>query len=159
MLAGSLNSLTHQLHEGRVGATNFVGSPQNTAVGIQQNQHRRMVVIAVGQQAVLDTERCSNLAYAGGIGACQCPARRIQLRAGDRLCMVTDGITEAANGDDALYGSARLRAALAALGVDPSADAITRHVREDVGAFVAGAEASDDLAILVLHWIGPLARP
>ena len=83
----------------------------------------------------------------------------MQLRPGDRLCMVTDGITEAANGDDALYGSARLRAALAGLGVDPSADAITRHVREDVGAFVAGAEASDDLAILVLHWIGPLARP
>ena len=82
-----------------------------------------------------------------------------QLAAQDRLVLFSDGITEAANGDDALYGSARLRAALAGLGVDPSADAITRHVREDVGAFVAGAEASDDLAILVLHWIGPLARP
>ena len=86
---------------------------------------------------------------------------RIQLRAGDRLCMVTDGITEATNSAGELYGSARLRAALASLGAGVSADAITRQVRQDVGIFVAGAEASDDLALLVLHWIGPprLERP
>ena len=80
---------------------------------------------------------------------------RVQLRAGDRLCMVTDGITEATNSAGELYGSVRLRGSLAKLGAAASADAITWQVREDVGAFVAGAEASDDLAILVLHWIGP----
>ncbi len=80
---------------------------------------------------------------------------RIQLRAGDRLCMVTDGITEATNGAGELYGSSRLRAALAGLAAGVSADAISRQVRQDVGVFVAGAEASDDLAVLVLHWIGP----
>ena len=70
--------------------------------------------------------------------------------------MVTDGITEAANSAGELYGSVRLRKALAGLGAGPTAEAITRHVRQDVATFVAGAEASDDLAILVLHWIGPL---
>ncbi len=84
---------------------------------------------------------------------------RIQLLAGDRLCMVTDGITEAADSTGELYGSARLRAALASLGARPTADEITRHLRQDVGNFVSGAEASDDLAVLVLHWIGPAKAP
>jgi len=82
---------------------------------------------------------------------------KVQLVPGDRLCMVTDGITEATNSASELYGSARLRAALAAMELAPAASDITRLVREDVGRFVAGAEASDDLAILVLHWKGPAA--
>ena len=73
--------------------------------------------------------------------------------------MVTDGITEAANAAQELYGGARLRAALAGLDTGPDAATITRVVREDVGRFVAGAEPSDDLAILVLHWKGPARIP
>jgi adenylate cyclase len=84
---------------------------------------------------------------------------RVQLQPGDRLCMVTDGITEAANAAQDLYGSARLRAALAGLDAGPDAATITRMVREDVGRFVAGAEPSDDLAILVLHWKGSARLP
>jgi serine phosphatase RsbU (regulator of sigma subunit)/CHASE2 domain-containing sensor protein len=80
---------------------------------------------------------------------------RVQLLPGDRLCMVTDGITEATDNANGLYGTARLRQALARMPLAPSAADITRQVREDVGYFVAGAEASDDLAILVLHWKGP----
>ena len=84
---------------------------------------------------------------------------RVQLLPGDRLCMVTDGITEAANAAQELYGNARLRTALAGLDAAPDAATITRAVREDVGRFVAGAEPSDDLAILVVHWMGPAAAP
>lgn len=83
--------------------------------------------------------------------------QHVQLVPGDRLCMVTDGITEAADATGALYGSARLRDALARnAGVGDAGD-IVRSVRADVARFVAGAEASDDLAILVLHWHGPSA--
>lgn len=81
--------------------------------------------------------------------------QRVKLLPGDRLCMVTDGITEAANRAEELYGSTRLRDALAALELAPSAPDIMHHLRENVGRFVDGAEASDDLAILVLHWKGP----
>jgi len=81
--------------------------------------------------------------------------QHVQLRRGDRLCMVTDGITEANNSDGDLFGGVRLRAALADLPSEPSPSDITGRVRQAVGAFVAGAEASDDLAVLVLHWIGP----
>lgn len=80
--------------------------------------------------------------------------QQLQLAPGDRLCMVTDGITEAANGAGDLYGSARMRQALAKAG-DGAADDVVRVLREDVAGFVAGAEASDDLAILVVQWHGP----
>lgn len=106
------------------------------------------------------------LATAGGGGPPLCVVddfeylvHKVQLLAGDRLCMVTDGITEATNSDNDLYGSARLRQALAAMPLGPTATEITRQVREDVGQFVAGAEASDDLAILVVHWMGPVPAP
>ncbi len=80
--------------------------------------------------------------------------QRLQLAPGDRLCMVTDGITEAANEARELYGGVRMRQALTQIGTG-GADAIVRELREDVARFVAGAEASDDLAILVVHWHGP----
>lgn len=80
--------------------------------------------------------------------------QRLRLSPGDRLCMVTDGITEAANGAGELYGGTRMRAALGRVaGAD--AHAIVQSLREDVSGFVSGAEASDDLAILVVHWHGP----
>lgn len=81
--------------------------------------------------------------------------QRLQLAPGDRLCMVTDGITEAANGAGDLYGSARMRQALEQAG-DGGADSVVQLLREDVAGFVAGAEASDDLAILVVQWHGPV---
>jgi len=80
--------------------------------------------------------------------------QRLQLVPGERLCMFTDGITEAANDAGELYGGVRLCAALAQVG-DSDADTIVQALREDVALFVAGAEASDDLAILVVHWHGP----
>ena len=83
-------------------------------------------------------------------------ASRIQLKAGDRLCMVTDGITEATNSAGDLYGRARLHAALSGLGAEATSQAIARRVRADVSTFVGEAEPSDDLAILVLQWKGPV---
>ena len=80
--------------------------------------------------------------------------QRFQLMPGDRLCLVTDGITEAANQAGDLYGSQRLRAVLGKLDQPASAQAIVLAVRQDVATFVGGAEASDDMAILVVHWNG-----
>ena len=107
-------------------------------------------------------EQISTAAVGGGPPLCVVEdfaytVSRIQLRVGDRLCMVTDGITEATDSAGDLYGSARLRMALSGLGAGASAEAITQRVRADVSTFVAGAEASDDLAVLVLHWMGPAA--
>ena len=56
-----------------------------------------------------------------------------------------------------LHGRARLAAVLSRLGDATSANQVGETVRTDVESFAAGAEPADDLAILVLRWIGPSA--
>lgn len=76
------------------------------------------------------------------------------LAPGDSLCVVTDGVTEAMDPDDRLYGRARLEKLLAARMVGVSAGALVRAIREDVESHVGDAERSDDITILVLKWKG-----
>ena len=82
-----------------------------------------------------------------------------RLEPGDTLCLITDGITEAARADGELYGRARLEAILGGLGDAGSAAEIGEAVRRDVAAFTGDAEASDDMAILVLRFTGPNPLP
>ena len=84
-------------------------------------------------------------------------ARRLE--PGDTLCLITDGITEAARADGELYGRARLEALLGGLGDAGSAAEIGEAVRRDVVAFTGDAETSDDMAILVLRFTGPNPLP
>ena len=78
-----------------------------------------------------------------------------QLQPGDTLCLITDGVTEAARADGEFYGRARLEALLDGLGDAGSAAEIGEAVHRDVAAFTGDAEASDDIAILVLRFTGP----
>jgi serine phosphatase RsbU (regulator of sigma subunit) len=80
-------------------------------------------------------------------------ARRT-MRPGEWLVAVTDGVTEAQNVAGELYGGSRLEALLARLDPQTSAAAVIEAIRADVAAFVAGAEASDDLTALVVRWLG-----
>jgi serine phosphatase RsbU (regulator of sigma subunit)/CHASE2 domain-containing sensor protein len=78
-----------------------------------------------------------------------------QLEPGDTLCLITDGITEAAAPDGTLYGRPRLEALLGGLAPAASVGEIGEAIRRDVAAFTGDAEASDDMAILVLRYTGP----
>ena len=84
------------------------------------------------------------------------PVQRYQLRAGECLCLTTDGINEAMDSDGNLYGNERLDALLARAGQGAAASPadVVRAVREDVRAHVGVAEPSDDLTLLVLRWNG-----
>jgi serine phosphatase RsbU (regulator of sigma subunit) len=84
------------------------------------------------------------------------PATR-RLEPGDTLCLVTDGVTEAAGPDGRLYGRERLEALLGGLGEAASAAEVGEAIRRDVTAFAGGAEASDDIAVLILRWNGSLS--
>ena len=78
-----------------------------------------------------------------------------RLGRGDLLCMVTDGVTEAMNQAQDLYGGERLLRVLeAAQGRDLVAAAVLGQVRDDVARFVAGADPADDLTLLMLRWNG-----
>jgi serine phosphatase RsbU (regulator of sigma subunit)/CHASE2 domain-containing sensor protein len=81
------------------------------------------------------------------------PAEPLTLAPGETLILITDGVTEAQNGHGALCGNDRtLAAAHAAPG--NRAAAIVESMRAKVRAFEAGAEASDDLTIMAIRYIG-----
>jgi serine phosphatase RsbU (regulator of sigma subunit) len=82
------------------------------------------------------------------------PATR-RLEPGDTLCLITDGITEAAGAGGELYGRERLEALLGRLAADgASAAEVGEAIRRDVAAFTGGTEPSDDIAVLVLRYVG-----
>ena len=68
---------------------------------------------------------------------------------GDMLYIYTDGVTEATDPEDRLYGDERLMRVLNAQRT-PDLAAILRSVKEDVDAFAAGAPQFDDITMLAL---------
>ncbi len=79
-----------------------------------------------------------------------------RLRAGELLCLTTDGVTEALDPGGRLYGSQRLQQRLIELQrARAGPRQLVQALRADVLAFAAGAEAADDLTILALRWNGP----
>ena len=76
-----------------------------------------------------------------------------RLKPGETLCLFTDGVTEAMNAGNELYGRERLNRVLET-SAGASADQLVDAIRNDVRAFVLDTEPSDDLTILVLRWNG-----
>lgn len=75
---------------------------------------------------------------------------------GETLCLMTDGVTEAQNAAGELFGHDRVTRCMRELqrrGAD--AREMVRALHDEVQAFVAGAEAADDLTLLALRWFGP----
>jgi serine phosphatase RsbU (regulator of sigma subunit) len=81
------------------------------------------------------------------------PVQQYQLQPGESLCLTTDGIGEAMNETGELYGNERLDRLLTTTATTAPA-ALVQAVRDDVRRHVDGAEASDDLTLLVLRWNG-----
>jgi adenylate cyclase len=86
------------------------------------------------------------------------PEERFQLKPGDMLCVITDGITEAMTAKGEVMGRARAHNMLARLPADASAGAAIKALHDAADAFVAGAEPSDDLTILAVRWHGAIGR-
>jgi len=80
-----------------------------------------------------------------------------QLDPGDSLFVYTDGVAEATNAANELFGNERM---LAALNVDPDAkpETVLSNVMRGIDAFVANAEQFDDITMLCLKYNGPADR-
>ena len=80
-----------------------------------------------------------------------------ELRPGDSLFVYTDGVTEATNTGNELYGAERL---LNAMNRDPEAppEVLLDTVRQDIDAFVGGAPQFDDITMLGLRYMGAEAE-
>ena len=76
-----------------------------------------------------------------------------QLDPGDSLFVYTDGVAEATDANNELFGNDRM---LGALNIDPDAkpEAVLSNVMQGIDAFVAGAEQFDDITMLCLKYNG-----
>lgn len=81
-------------------------------------------------------------------------ATKTVLRPGDVLFLYTDGVTEAMNTSEELFGNERAVAAINTLKGRPVREVI-RGVREAVSGFARGAPAWDDITMLAVTLNGP----
>ena len=72
---------------------------------------------------------------------------------GSRLFVYTDGVPEATNADNELFGTERM---VEALNIQPDAapEDVLKHVRQAVDDFVKDAEQFDDLTMLCIEYKG-----
>lgn len=75
----------------------------------------------------------------------------LTLQPGDRLFLYTDGVTEATDRNDQLFGDPRLEAALNQT-KDMSLTETLRFVKAEIDAFVDGADQFDDITMLALEF-------
>jgi serine phosphatase RsbU (regulator of sigma subunit)/CHASE2 domain-containing sensor protein len=93
----------------------------------------------------------------GALDDFEYPTVRYQMQPGEWLCVVTDGATEAVNRRKEFFGTASVGAALGAMPQETEPAEVIRRLRAEVAAFADGAEAADDLTLLVLRWRGNAA--
>ena len=80
------------------------------------------------------------------------------MQRGQMLCLVTDGVADAQNPAGERYGSQRLQERLAGLALARAGvHALVEALSADVRSFAAGADATDDVTVLALRWVGPPA--
>ena len=75
------------------------------------------------------------------------------LSPGDEIYLYTDGVTEATNAENALYGEERLASLLNTMN-GLSGEALCRAVKADIDAFAGDAPQSDDITMLYLKYNG-----
>ena len=81
-----------------------------------------------------------------------------ELKPGDSLFVYTDGVTEAMNERNELFGTDRM---LAALNIRPDAEPsmLLRNVKAEIDGFVGSAPQFDDMTMMCLHYRGTEAKP
>ena len=78
--------------------------------------------------------------------------QKIQLNIGDKIFQYTDGVTEATDKDNQLYGMDRLHKVLNEKCLDCNPEQTLKLVKEDIDAFVGGNDQFDDITMLCLEY-------
>jgi serine phosphatase RsbU (regulator of sigma subunit) len=71
------------------------------------------------------------------------------------ICIFTDGVTEATNSEQELFGKERLIQGLSEVSEADSAQTVLSKVCGQVKSFVGDEEPADDLTMLVVRWQNP----
>ncbi len=80
-------------------------------------------------------------------------SQEVTLGPGDRVYVYTDGVNEATNAQNEMYGDARLIATLSHTGAEPI-KGVVQSVQTDIDAFVKDAPQFDDITMLVFEYVG-----
>ncbi len=106
----------------------------------------------------LQTQTCEQLLGPGmPLGIIEKPQleeQSVVLAPGDKVVLVTDGITEARNKEKEEFSLERLEEVLVAEG-QLNADSLKKRILEHVQEFLQGEPITDDMAILVFEYLEP----
>ncbi|MBQ7644281.1 MAG: PP2C family protein-serine/threonine phosphatase [Spirochaetales bacterium] len=89
----------------------------------------------------------------GGMEGVRYTDYEIQLSPGDKIFVYTDGVPEATDGDNNMFGVDRMLSALN-LELDAGPEKVLGNVRSAVDAFVKDAQQFDDLTMLCMQYKG-----
>lgn len=84
-------------------------------------------------------------------------ASHTRLQPGDKLVLFTDGVTEAQDPDRELFGFGRLREVVKGRG-NESIGELGDTILKSVADFCRGADASDDVTLLIVRYRQPVAK-
>lgn len=85
-------------------------------------------------------------------------SEKIKLEAGDKVLLVTDGVTEASNPNDHLFGTQGLEKTLAVL-KGASVEQTAKSILETVLDFADPQKGRDDITILAIQFLAKLQKP
>ena len=91
----------------------------------------------------------------GGMADVKYRGYEIEMKPGSRLFLYTDGLTEAANDRDEMFGMTRILKELNSTRNEPPKEVLD-HMKKTVDQFAEGREPFDDLTMISLVYNGPL---
>ena len=91
----------------------------------------------------------------GAMGTSKYVNTEVQLKKGDSIFVYTDGVAEATDANNELFGTDRTVDALNAIPKGASQEEVLKGVRAAVDAFVKEAPQFDDLTMVGLKYNGP----
>ncbi|MCC6464709.1 MAG: SpoIIE family protein phosphatase [Planctomycetes bacterium] len=119
--------------------------------------HNPLVLVRGGAVRTCKPEGTVLGALPNTVLAAHLKEEEVQLETGDLLMIYTDGLTEAVNPSDAMYGETRLHRAMTA--TTGSAREMIAGLIRDVDAFRAGTARNDDEARVALRLLEAPAEP
>ncbi len=130
-------------------------------IGILEISTGRLTVANAGHEyPVLKKTHCCFELYkdrhgfvVGGMENVHYKEYELQLSPGDKIFVYTDGVPEATNSSNEMFGTERMVRALNTC-ADESPEAILKKVKETVDAFVGDSEQFDDLTMMCLEYKG-----
>ena len=156
-LVGRVNTLVHGYTEDSVFVTFFyavLNTRTQKVTYVNAGHNPPCVLRAGGTREYLDKGGL----VIGVMPGIEYEEGTVSLGTGDDLVLYTDGVTEAMNGDEEMFGEERLEELLVAHRHKSARD-IEEHVYTEIRDFAAGAAQADDLTMVVVKRFDENAPP